>query len=365
MSDLERVQRQLIQGLEGKLSFAFGYHPDADGIDSTAILIKYLRQRAEGLEEVRLFTIDNTGRTFEPPQLEGVMGMEAVGWIDLSVRSAEQISEVRETGKYVFMIDHHGIYTWKEGNISKSMADYPDLFINSESLDILGRSASELMQQLVGTQEKEWLDKIGLCGDLIQGDYTPATKKIAEIINLTGLAGRNLEPITKKDQFCERIVDYLLKSTKAEEVLDYLEQDEGITTRYHTISMLIDRIRTDIVKIENGRPSVEDYLVRTFKRGPHKIIEVGLPEQKYDIKEQLLKSHHPSLGENTTMIVHTPFEGETKVAVYTSVPDVVDCEPVCIKNGGGGHHSRGGLTLPTTDPQAVHKVTESVLACYD
>jgi hypothetical protein len=338
----EELKTDFRDNLSSLESIAIGYHSDADGMTAAVILARHLIKQGMAREDIHFYSIKSNGsRSLYDEQLEELDKIDGVLYVDSSTRDIEQISRLVKQGKYVANIDHHG---YIEG-----MENAPTIFINTTDEGIPGRSSSELMQELVGDKNTEWLAQVGLCGDMEEEYDDEYIKMSAKFTNFVGLADKKGKDIGFKDetntflnQRCRDVaravnpilgkLEYFLSGTKAKGTGTY--QYNGTT------------------KIIKG----DDYT----------IMEYYFPESEFDLAEILLKTHIPTLEPNTTVVLYTGNETETNIRLYTSADtSIVNCEEICKANGGGGHPKRGGTSTETEGYELVQKITQAVVDCYD
>jgi len=112
-----------------------------------------------------------------------------------------------------------------------------------------------------------------------------------------------------------------------------------------------------------------------YKGNTQTVIEVRYPTVGADIVEQVLKTHRLSweepgtdLGNNTVMVVYAEKGTGLGVRIYTQdansflqKPTGIDCKPLCISFGGGGHSQRGGFDVESHDYTVITAATDRVL----
>lgn len=96
------------------------------------------------------------------------------------------------------------------------------------------------------------------------------------------------------------------------------------------------------------------------------MLRYGYRQGEFDIIEQVLKFHMPTLAANTTVILASGTEDELTARLYSNDDDQrLDCGALCAEFGGGGHAHRAGFgPLATDDPERLGAFTARVVAAF-
>ena len=347
--NFSELKTRFNQELDDKSKIAIGYHPDADGTTTAALLLKKL-----GLgKEILLKSINNASGSLESEQVERVheFSPEAMIYLDAALRNIDQVEELKQRGIWTGEVDHHGYVA----GINEAL----NLFVNTVDEGVPGRTASELMQNLVGNKETRWLAKVGLCGDVVPGDYDRETQESAKKLNFVGLAQKKGEPLSARDQLAREMVLSLVGSSSAEEFL-------GTFERYHQVSTEVDQV-VDRLKKAEGRETGSSDELTTDRFRDETLVRCYFPRGEFNIIEQILKTHLPQMGKDITTLLYTGQEGDFDVRLYTTSQRVaLDCGTICRSYGGGGHKHRAGIRSTRGNGEGVmERISNEVIDCLN
>ena len=351
MSRLEEDRKSLTELLKKGKRFALAYHSDADGMGAAKILIEHLYKNRVDRSNIKVYPVNTNDRLLREDQENDVLkdNFDILIYMDLCNHRSDQLKRLRKKVKHIVSIDHH---YFKEG-----WPECFDLYINSKFFDELTRpqvhTASKLLNTIFYNAKNDWLEIIGLEGDVAVPSL-PGTLsyEVTQILNLLGLIQNNEEPLTKRDERSNTLLNCLLDSDNLSIFLDSFRKIEDL-------SRLYDNITRDIAT------NVENLLSLQPRHKTHSnLIYVYDVEAKagYDIIGQLLKAHFPYLAYNCTYILHQKFPGtkEDQVFLYTSNP-LIDCFKIAVDNGGGGHTNRAGFPLKQNSfDETVKNIIETI-----
>ncbi|MBI2975033.1 MAG: DHH family phosphoesterase, partial [Deltaproteobacteria bacterium] len=261
--EFEAAKKALITALAGKKSFAIGYHPDADGIAGTALLIKYLKKQGAAREEIDLYPINNLHRSFSETHLNQIMAAkyDAIIYIDCAISDNEQISRVAAHFKPVICIDHH--------HYQRGLEAIPHLYINS--VDFAGMTkpdlftTSKLMHAMFYDPSDDWLELLGLEGDVvIQSIKGSLIYEAAQRLNMLGLVeeyGASLKVVTERRN---GLVALLLDAEDVSDLLRRIAMDKQLESLYEDI---IGDIAANLNVLKQAKPKLtfDDNKIFTHK----------------------------------------------------------------------------------------------------
>ena len=345
MNKVKEYKEKLIGMLQQSKLLALVYHPDADGMGASSILIKYLLGSGFKKDNILLYPTNTNERMLEPEQETDILNKtpDTVIYLDLSTyKPKEQIERLKKKVKYVITIDHH--------YFKKELADIFDLCINSSFFDELTRpeayTASKLLNTLFYDPSNYWLEILCLEGDNIVPSL-PGTvfNDAIKILNDFGLSDREDEPVMIQGQRRNELLDCLVASNNVGDFIAKFRNNKNLSQHYDSI---IGDVEENVEILKKLNPTLK--LETNNSIYVHKIIA----RHGYAIVGQVLKGHLPYIGYNSTYVLYQQFKqkGEDQIYLYTSNPFVV-CNKIASKYIGGGHPSRAGFKVEKKDINIV------------
>jgi oligoribonuclease NrnB/cAMP/cGMP phosphodiesterase (DHH superfamily) len=349
MRDFLTTQIALKNALKGLKSVAIGYHPDADGISATAILVKYLQKNDMQRKAMDFYPVDSVQRTFEREHLEDILAKkrDAIVCIDYSVTRYEQLYFLSKKFKNVIYIDHH--------RYQKELEKIPYLYINSTQFLQLTQpqlfTASKLMNSLLYDTSNDWLELTGLDGDIaIQSILNSPIYTASRMLNLLGLVKEQTKDLHSITKCRNGLIDLLLSSQNVFDFLDKIKTDSFLNNLYENITKDIE-INLDILrKLE---PTV------SLKNNKIFIHEIKSPH-KFELAEHILKAHIRHLKYNETFVIYSSENNHASLRIYTS-NDKIDCEYIIKQFLGGGHKNRAGVTDMPLTSMNINMIIETII----
>lgn len=310
--------------LKGRRCLAIGYHSDADGMCSTALLVHFLLKRGHVREELVLYPVNTPQRLFSPEQeAEIIVGKsDLVFYLDLANQHADQMQRFRKQGLCVVSIDHH--------HFPDGWPEVFDLYIHPPH----AAATVEIMKEFVEAKNGEWLVAVGQAGDgVLPVHPDPTVTEVAHVLNVLGLIQRDDEPRSVRDHRCQTLLELLLTSSHPEMFLKQVKQQKDIWKLYQTVSrditQNIERLRT---------------LAPTLSLGSHRVFKYSLEVLSgYEIIGQVLKGHLPFAENNATSIMVQELTAKSFQVFLSSTNPRVDCGKIAVAHGGGGHINRAGF----------------------
>jgi hypothetical protein len=351
MNNLNKFKDQLIAILSAGRTFAIGYHPDADGFASAAILIKYLLSNGVAREHIDLYPANTNERVLEPNQEIEVAAKlpDVLAYLDLCGHDREQIRRLKKKIRYVVSIDHH--------RFEKEWPGLFDLYINSMLFEELTRpelqTSSKLLNALFYNSKNDWLEILGLEGDNVVPTL-PGTLsyQVSQLLNKIGEIERSDEDPAVRMERRNTMLNCLLRS---ENLLDFGRHFEGEKELYNLYLSVIADVDSSVEDLKSLEPVLEFHANKIFVY--HITATTG-----FEIMNQVLKGHLPFLGYNSTYILHQEMQtgGMHQIFLYTSNP-WVNCYEIATKRTGGGHPNRAGFRVEGQRIEvAVEEVIETV-----
>lgn len=344
--EFEIAKKQLVETLFGKKSFAIGYHPDADGIAATTILIKHLEKQRAKRPLVNLYPVDNIYRTFELQHLEEILKLkhDVLVCIDYNITKNEQLYYISKKIDTLVYIDHH--------RYRQDLAQIPTLYINSMQFPQLTKpelfTASKLMNSLLYDSSNDWLELLGLDGDVaIQSLAGSPIYEAARCLNMVGLTRQKSNTLESITATRNKLVDILLKSENVWNFNEKLAGEESLVGLYDSILKNID------INVTALREMKETVYYKNNKIYVHRLIS----QNDYDISEHVLKAHLKYLGYNETFVIYLDNGDRLTFRIYTSNSEV-DCQKIAVGFNGGGHRNRAGVTNMQLDDLTTKMVME-------
>jgi hypothetical protein len=335
MNKLEKSRNDLKDLLSRGKTFALAYHPDADGMGATKILIHYLLNSGINEADISLYPTNINERIMNPDQEKEVIekAPDIVIYLDLCIAQKEQLDRLRKSIKHIIIIDHHYFH--------KGVPERADLCINSIYFDELTRpqvhTASKLMDTLFYNTKNDWLEIIGLEGDVaIPSMPGTLSFEATQILNLLGLIQRDDEPGSVRDKRCNSLLKCLIDSHDLPTFLDNFKKLKDLHALYKRVT---EDIEQNVKKIEAIKPKLK------FHSNSIYCYEIN-SVTGYDIIGQILKAHIPYLGYNSTYIIHQRHHMKSAHQIFMYTNNLlIDCFKVASKNGGGGHTNRSGFRI--------------------
>lgn len=331
MLDFKKIQAELKTKLAKCSFFAIGYHPDADGIAATAILIKYLMHKGIPEDKIDLYPVDNIARTFELPHLNEIMqkSYDVIICIDYSVTRYEQLYYLSRKFNVIY-IDHH--------RYQPELEKIPQLYINSINFPQITKpqlfTASKLINSLFYSPTNDWLELVGLDGDVaIQSILGSPIYQASRILNMLGLVREKIRDLGEITRLRNYLVSLLINAENVFTFLQQIKRDSSLTSLYNDILEDID-INLNILR------SIKPFIL--YKNNKIYLHEILSPK-KFEIAEHVLKDHIRHLKYNETFVIYSPHDQHITFRIYSSNP-VVDCEKIARRFFGGGHRNRAGVT---------------------
>lgn len=348
MTNLERFRNRLLAILSVSRAFAIGYHPDADGFASAAILVKYLLDNGITREFIDLYPTNTNKRVLEPAQEADVVAKlpDVLVYLDLCGHDREQIRRLKQKIRYIVSIDHH--------HFEKEWPPLFDLYINSRLFEELTRpevqTSSKLLNTLFYNTKNDWLEILGLEGDNVVPSI-PGTLsyRVTQLLNKIGEIERSDEDPKIRMERRNTMLNFLLRS---ENLLGFLERFEGKEELYNTYLDVVADVNGNVENIKALEPLLEFHT--------HKIFIYHIETKTgFELMNQVLKGHLPFLGYNSTYILHQEMQtgGRHQIFLYTSNP-WVNCYEIAAKRTGGGHPNRAGFRV---EGQPVKTALENVI----
>lgn len=349
--EFEDVKKKLTDALAGRSDFVIGYHPDADGIAGTALLIKHLKKQGVTGQGVELYPINSLHRSFNEVHLNRIMSRahDAIIYIDCAISDHEQISSVAGRFNPVICIDHH--------NYKKGLEKIPHLYINSIDFNGLTRpdllAISKMLNSLFYDPANDWMELVGLEGDIVtQSVIGSPVYEAARRLNALGLIEEYGVPLDIETARKNRLVDL---TEGAENIYDFLEKIDAEKGLAELFDAIIKDINCNLEILETAGP--------THFLGDNKIyIHEIVTQRRFDISEHILKAHIKHLEYNETFIIYYLWGDGITLRIYTS-NSKIDCEKIARMFGGGGHKRRAGITNLGLDSPAggvISKIVDEV-----
>jgi hypothetical protein len=337
MNKLEDLREKLINILDKGRSFAMAYHADADGMGAAAILIKYLLEKGIERNSIYLYPINTAQRELEDEQLSDILSKapDIFLHLDLCIQTdLKQIEEINKKIKYTISIDHH---YYKDEQLLKLF----DLYINSIFFSELTKpqvhTASKLLNTIFYNSRNDWLEIIGLEGDVaIPSMLLTPSGEATDILNLLGLTSRDDEPYQIRSERRNTLLNCLVDSDNLPSFLQNFSTLGELNKLYRSLK---SDILNNVTTIKSLEPRIK---FRSNTIYTHEITT----KTNYEVVGQVLKGHFPYIGYNSTYILVEPVhtKGNYLVYLYTS-NSLVDCFKIASNNGGGGHTNRAGFSV--------------------
>lgn len=342
MNRLEDYRNKLKEIFLKANTLAFAYHPDADGMGATKILVDYFIENNIDKKNLHFFPVNKNNRILEPEQVEKIHGLspDMVIYLDLCIHEDsggynldDQLKRLREKVKYILSIDHH--------HFKEDLPGKFDLYINSKYFDELTapqvHTASKLLNTIFYNTKHDWLEILSLEGDMaVPSMLGTLSYEATHILNLLGTIERDDESIQEEAKRRNNLLNCLLSSNNLKDFLENFNKLDLLPSLYKKIT---DDINWNVEKLKTLEPSLKF-------RG-HSIYIYPIRAQKgFEIIGQILKEHFPFLGDNSTYIIHQELQtkGTYQIFQYSSSP-LVDCYKIATDRGGGGHTNRSGFAL--------------------
>ena len=332
MANFKDIQNKLTELLDGKERFAISYHPDADGMTATAIFIKYLLNKGISRDKMDLYPVNSIYRHFDLEHLQEILSKEydAIICIDYSVTRFEQLFYLSKRFDPIIYIDHH--------RYQPELEEIPHLYINSIQFPQLTQpqlfTASKLMNALLYEPSNDWLELVGLDGDVaIQSIFGSPIYKASRILNMLGLVKQKTKDLKAMTGLRNSLIDILLESKDVFDFLENIEMNPHLTELYNQI---VKDIEVNLDRLKKMR---EEVFFNNNKIYVHEIIS----PDNFEISEHILKEHIKHLKYNETYIIYSAHGQSLTFRIYSSNMKV-DCERIARQLFGGGHRNRAGVT---------------------
>jgi nanoRNase/pAp phosphatase (c-di-AMP/oligoRNAs hydrolase) len=332
MANFTEVQTALIKSLKDRKHVAIGYHPDADGMTATAILIKYLTKTGITVDNIGLYPVDNIGRTFELEHLNDILEKkyDTIICTDYSVTKYEQLFYLSKKLSNIIYIDHH--------RYQPELEQIPYLYINSNQFPELTMpqlfTASKLMNSLLYNPSNDWLELVGLDGDVaIQSLQGSPISEASQRLNMLGLVKQQTLDLASLTERRNKLIHHLLDSETVFDFLDQFNADAKLSKLYKSILSDID------INIKALLELKETVLLDNNMIYVHEIMSPN----KFEIAEHVLKAHIKHLKYNETFVIYSYYGQNITFRIYSSNL-MIDCEQIARRFYGGGHRNRAGVT---------------------
>ncbi|MBI2341592.1 MAG: hypothetical protein HYU98_02515, partial [Deltaproteobacteria bacterium] len=282
---LIKFKDQLITILSNSRTFAIGYHPDADGFASAAILIKYLLSNGVARKNIDLYPANTNERVLEPAQADEVAEKQPdlLIYLDMCGHDPEQIRALKKKVGRIASIDHH--------RFDSKWPPLFDLYINCKFFAELAHpeehTTSKLMNTLFHEPQNNWLEIAGLEGDnVVPSLPLTLSHRASSILNQLGEIESGDEDPEIRSGRRNALLDCILLS---ENLPDFVRRFEEAKKLYELYLKIEADIKDNVENLKKLEPALEFHSSKIFT------YEI-MAREGYALMNQILKGHLPFLG---------------------------------------------------------------------
>ena len=302
-----------------------GFHPDADGIASMAMVMHSTKRK-----NFLLVAVDSPNRDYRPKDLKRINKFKPDLILNLDYHSAnlDQHLQLVKLAR-IITVDHHLFIKGRE--------DWPDeLFINPEleGKKSMKYSCSKIVDDLLTVSQVKWLALIGILGDNVIKNWpeyhcfsVEERKKADELSDAISY----LAMAKEDNNIMNELITLILQARSINDLYKILLGGGSLTQSYEKIK---EEIKVNITQID-----------KLLSKNEVVFVEVK-SSSKTAIIKMLSKTIGSILDDNKIVICYQIFKERIEIRAMSEGP--VNCA-LLFEGFGGGHEKRAGGAVRKKD----------------